>query len=198
MEAIGSAASVTQLVVYLHSSATSLQRLYNRLAYGDSIYRDEATNIRLLLDILQRLSRHQVDDNSPVFPVLISISDIACQVLNLLQPKGLFGINWTLITSQDKIVSAFETLNKKRELLHFHLSQQHQDALVDLRKTIESSLERSETTKGAKESSKEVTSPDNNSKTTRNMPLRRSRANITVSSIFSSSEELNTDEYRFT
>ncbi|EUC47077.1 hypothetical protein COCMIDRAFT_3933 [Bipolaris oryzae ATCC 44560] len=140
MEFVGCAASVSQLLVYLSSSAVNLQRLYSELVHCNSNYRDEATNIRLLLHTLQRLGRQHLDDddNSPVLPVLISISGTACQVLHLLKPKRLFGINWAPVTSQNKISSAFETLNKKRNLLHLYISQEHQEALVDLRHTVES------------------------------------------------------------
>lgn len=138
MDAVGCVASVCQLIEYSASSAASLGRLYEELVHGDSTYRDEAANIRLLLDTLQRLSRHHVEDHNPVLPVLISISGIACQLLHLLQPKRSFGINLAFFTPRDKINSAFETLNHKRTLLHLHISQAHQDALVDLRQTIES------------------------------------------------------------
>ncbi|EUC34188.1 hypothetical protein COCCADRAFT_25671 [Bipolaris zeicola 26-R-13] len=142
MELVGCAASVSQLLVYLSSSATSLQRLYTELIHCNSTYCDEAINIRLLLHTIQRLGQQQVNDNddhSPVLPVLISISGIACQVLHLLKPKRIFGIDWAPVTSQDKISSAFETLDKKRNLLQLYISQEHQEALLDLRQTVESS-----------------------------------------------------------
>ncbi|EMD89663.1 hypothetical protein COCC4DRAFT_106295, partial [Bipolaris maydis ATCC 48331] len=144
MELVGCAASVSQLLVYLSSSAISLQRLYTEFVHCNSIYRDEATNIRLLLYTLQRLGRQHVDDDdhSPVLPVLISISGIACQVLHLLKPKRIFVIDWAPVTSKDKIILAFETLDKKRNLLHLYISQEHQEALVDLRQRVESSCEK--------------------------------------------------------
>jgi hypothetical protein len=139
MEVIGGAASVSQLVVYISSSARTLHRLYTELRNGDSAYRNEETNIGLLLNILQRLERQDLEDHNPVLPVLIAISGLACQVLNLLQPRKVFGINWTPITAQDKLNSAFESLDKKRRLLHLYVSQTHHDALVDLRETIDRS-----------------------------------------------------------
>lgn len=145
MELVGCAASVSQLLVYLSSSAISLQRLYTEFVHCNSTYRDEATNIRLLLYTLQRLGRQHVDDDddhSPVLPVLISISGIACQVLHLLKPKRIFVIDWAPVTSKDKIILAFETLDKKRNLLHLYISQEHQEALVDLRQRVESSCEK--------------------------------------------------------
>ena len=136
MEVIGCAASVSQLLVYISSSAVSLQRLWTELRNSDLAYRTEETSINLLLDILQRLSRQDIKDHNPVLPVLIAISGTACQVLHLLQPKKFFGINWALITSQDKIQSAFQSLDKHRQLLHLYISQSHHDALINLRETI--------------------------------------------------------------
>lgn len=139
MEFVGCAASVSQLVVYISSSAASLQRLYVELRSGDSTYRSEANNIDLLLNIFQRLSRRTIEDCNPVLPILIAISGIACEVLCLLKPRRVFGINWTPITAQDRINSAFESLDKKRRILHLYISQAHHEALVDLREAIDRS-----------------------------------------------------------
>ena len=137
MELVGCAASVSQLVVYISSSAVSLQRLYVELRSGDSTYRSEANNINLLLNIFQRLAHRTIEDCNPVLPVLIAISEIACEVLCLLKPKRVFGFNWTPITAQDRINSAFESLDKKRRLLHLYISQAHHEALIDLREAID-------------------------------------------------------------
>lgn len=143
MELVGSAASVSQLLVYLSSSVNGLKRLYAEIASCNSTYRDEATNIQLLLHTLQRFGHQQVvDDHSLVLPILISISGIACQALQLLKPKRIFGINWAPVTSKDKIISAFETLDKKRKLLHLYISQEHHKALLDLRQMVESSCKK--------------------------------------------------------
>jgi hypothetical protein len=139
MEVIGGAASVSQLMVYISSSVRALHRLYTELHDGDSAYCDEEINIGLLLNILQRLARQGIEDHHHVLPVLIAISGVACEVLNLLQPRKVLGINWAPLTAQAKLKAAFESLNKKRRLLHLYVSQTHHDALVNLRETIERS-----------------------------------------------------------
>jgi len=139
MEPIGCAASISQLAVYLLSTTVCLKKLYNALRSGDSIYRNEATNLELLLNILQRLRNQKIDNHDPVLPVLIAISGHASEALHLLQPRTRFGINWTPITCQDKTNLAFESIQRKTELLHLYISQSHHTALVDLRQTIDKS-----------------------------------------------------------
>ena len=139
MELVGYAASISQLAVYLTSSAVSLKKLYTELRNGDSTYHSDATNIELLLNIFQRLRDQKIDNHDPVLPVLIAISGLATELLHLLQPRKKFGINWAPIIRQDKITSAFESLDKKRRILHLYISQAHQAALIDLRETIDKS-----------------------------------------------------------
>ena len=136
MEVIGCAASVSQLVVYISSSAVALQRLWTELRNSDSTYRDEESNVNLLLNILRRLSNQDIQDHNPVLPVLIAISGTACQVLHLLQPKKIFGYNIAFISSHSKIQLAFRSLDRQRRLLHLYISQSHHEALTDLRETI--------------------------------------------------------------
>ncbi|KAF1834160.1 hypothetical protein BDW02DRAFT_473231, partial [Decorospora gaudefroyi] len=124
MEIIGTSASVSQLVVYISSSTNTLRKLYTELQNADSVYREEKTNIGLLLNILQRLAQQNIQDCNPLVPIIIATSGIASQVLHLLQPRRKFGINWTPITTQDRLSSAFESLEKKRRLLHLYISQE--------------------------------------------------------------------------
>lgn len=137
MEVIAVSASVTQLAAYTLSSARYLQHLYTELHTCHSAYRSEETNIILLLDVIKRLSCHNIEDSNPVLPILIDISGLACQILQLLQPRKLWGFNWIPITAQDKLSSSFETLTKKRSLLHLYVSQASYDAITDLRKAID-------------------------------------------------------------
>jgi len=139
MEVIGCAASVSQLLVYVTASAFRLHSLCSVLRRGDSIYRDEETNISLLLSILHRLPGQDKQADDPIFPILLSISGFASQALHLLQPRTFCGINWTPLISQDKIQLAFQSLDKQRRLLHLYISQAHHEALLDLRETIDKS-----------------------------------------------------------
>jgi len=137
MDAIAGAASVSQLVAYSFSSIRYLQQLYTELKTGNSVYRNEEKNISLLLDVIKRLSSQNVPDSDPILPILIDISGLACEILHLLRPKRLLGYNWTSFTTQDKINLAFESLDKKRKLLHLYISQANNEALVALRETVE-------------------------------------------------------------
>ena len=137
MEIVGCAASVSQLLVYIALSSGRLEKLCAELKDGYTTYREEESNISLLLRIIQRLSRQNIANEESILPVLIAISGLACHALHLLRPNKVLGINWTPITAHEKIKSAFQSLDKKRSLLHLYISQTHHDALVDLRETIE-------------------------------------------------------------
>jgi len=139
MEIVGCAASVSQLLVYIALSSGRLEKLCAELKDGRSTYREEESNISLLLGIVQRLSRQNITNEDSILPVLIGISTLACQALHLLRPNKVLGINWTPITAHEKIKSAFQSLDKKRTLLHLYISQTHHDALIDLRETIQTS-----------------------------------------------------------
>jgi len=136
MEVIGCAASVSQLLVYVTASAFRLHRLCSVLRNGTSIYRDEETNVSLLLAILHRLPGQDKQAKDSIFPILLGITDVARQTLHLLQPKTICGINWTPLLSHGKIQLAFQSLEEKRRLLHLYISQAHHEALIDLRDTI--------------------------------------------------------------
>jgi hypothetical protein len=85
MEMVAGAASVTQLVAYSFSSIRYLQRLYNELKAHGSSYRDEETNLRLLLDVIRGLCQKGVKDNDPILPILVDLTGLACDILHLLQ-----------------------------------------------------------------------------------------------------------------
>lgn len=139
MEVIGCAASVSQLLVYVTASAFRLHRLCSELRHGNSIYRNEETNISLLLNILHRLPGQDKQADDSIFPILLDITDVARQTLLLLEPKTICGINWTPLLSHGKIQLAFQSLEEKRRLLHLYISQAHNDALINLRETIHQS-----------------------------------------------------------
>jgi len=139
MEIVGCAASVSQLLVYIALSSGRLEKLCAELKDGHSTYREEESNISLLLRIIQRLSRQHIENEDSILPVLIAISTLACQALHLLRPNKVLGINWTPITAHEKIKSAFQSLDRKRTLLHLYISQTHHEVLVDLREIIKTS-----------------------------------------------------------
>ena len=93
---------------------------------------NEETNISLLLDVIKDLSKQGIEDSNPILPVLIDISGLACEILCLLQPKRLLGFNWAPFAKQDKLKAAFEALDKKRKLLHLHMSHANNSALSAL------------------------------------------------------------------
>ena len=191
MEIVGCAASVSQLLVYIALSSGRLEKLCAELKDGSSTYREEESNISILLGIIKRLSRQNITNEDSILPVLIAISTLACQALHLLRPNKVLGINWTPITAHEKIKSAFQSLDKKRTLLHLYISQTHHDALIDLRETIETSTMSSSKTPMTETSgtSMKDASDDSDSERQRNIPRpnggrqeRTRRSRVTISS----------------
>ncbi|KAH3907386.1 hypothetical protein HBI56_157610 [Parastagonospora nodorum] len=129
MDIVAGAASVSQLIAYSLSSAHCLQQLYNELKNFGTSYRNEETNVCLLLDVIKGLSDQGVDDSDPILPILLDISRLACEILHLLQPRRLLGINWTPLTKQDELKSSFGALDKKQKLLHLRVSGETLTAL---------------------------------------------------------------------
>jgi hypothetical protein len=136
MEMVAGAASVSQLVAYSLSSARYIQQLYTEVQGHGSTYRNQETNLGLLLDIIKGFSKQGVSDDSPVLPVLIDISKLACDILHLLQPRKLWGFDWTPFTKQEALRSAFETLDKKQKLLHLHISHANSQALATIQQAL--------------------------------------------------------------
>jgi hypothetical protein len=137
MEVIAGAASVSQVVVYSFSSIRYVQELYVRLKGCGSAYRDEETNLSLLLDIIRSLSSQGVKDNDPILPILIEIARLACEILHLLKPRILLGLNWTPLTKQDELKSTLQTLETKRKLLHLHLARANSKVLVAIQESVD-------------------------------------------------------------
>jgi hypothetical protein len=136
MEVVGNVASVSQVVVYSFSTFRCLQKLYVELKSCGSAYHDEESNLSLLLGVIKSLSKQGVNDNNPILPVLIEICRLACEILHLLQPRILWGINWTHLAKQEELKSAFQALEKKRELLHLHLAQANNATLAALQEAV--------------------------------------------------------------
>jgi hypothetical protein len=130
MEMVAGAASVSQLVAYSLSSARYLQRLYSEIRTHGSTYRNEESNLSLLLDVVQGFSKQGVSNTKFILPILIDISTLACEIMHLLQPRKLWGVDWTPFTKQDALRAAFESLDKKQKLLHLHVSQANGKALT--------------------------------------------------------------------
>ncbi|KAF2850649.1 hypothetical protein T440DRAFT_468230 [Plenodomus tracheiphilus IPT5] len=133
MEAIASAASISQLVVYSLSSVHYLRKLSSELSQGKSVYYEEERNIRSLLDIVSRLSvQNDIGDCDPLLTILVDISRLACDILHCFRPKIVWGINLTPIINKDKIVSLLAVLDNKRQLLHLHITQVNSNVLSSL------------------------------------------------------------------
>lgn len=137
MDAISGAASISQLLAYSASSVRYLYRVYTELHSHHSIYHNEQTNVRLLLDVIKRVSSQNIDDSDSVLPILVGISDVACEIINLLQSKTILGVNWVLLTSRTRLSVAFEALEKKRRLLHLYVSQASNDAIRAIQATLD-------------------------------------------------------------
>lgn len=136
MEVVAGAASISQLVAYSFSSIRYLRQLHAELTSDNSVYHNEERNISLLLGVLNRLTTQSITHSDSVLPILIDISGIACDLLNLLRPKRLLGYNWTTLTARDRTTAAFEALDRKQNLLHLYISQANNDALAAIYETM--------------------------------------------------------------
>lgn len=122
MEIVSGIASISQIAVYSLSSVRYLQQLYIELKNSRAAYRNEEANVCLLLHVVKGLSDQGVADSDPILPVLLDICRLACEILHLLQPRRLLGINWTPLIRQDELKSSFEALGNNQKLLHLHVS----------------------------------------------------------------------------
>jgi hypothetical protein len=129
MDVVAGVASVSQLIAYSLSSAHCLQQLYSELKNFGTAYRNEEANVCLLLHVIKGISDQGVADSDPILPILLDISRLACEILHLLQPRRLWGINWTPLTRQDELKSSFTALDKKQKLLHLTVSGETLTAL---------------------------------------------------------------------
>jgi hypothetical protein len=136
MDIIGGLASVGQLIAYGHSAARCLQRLYMQMRDGPSIYQNEKSNIRVLLDVLDRLCKQESVVSESVLALLVDISALACTIISLLQQRGLFGLNWTVIIGHRKLSEAFKSLTTKRQLLHLFIAENNHELLTEIREDV--------------------------------------------------------------
>ena len=136
MEVIGGLASIGQLIAYGHSAARCLQRLYVQVRDGPSIYQNEKSNIRVLLDVLDRLCTQGSAVTESVLALLVDISALACTIISLLQQRGLLGLNWAVIIGQRKLSEAFKSLTIKRHLLHLFIAENNHELLTEIREDV--------------------------------------------------------------
>ena len=133
MDLVGATASIAQLAAYGHSVIQRLLHLYEAIRTGPAVYRDQKSNISILLDIVHRTCDQDSTQGEVILPLLVDISALACRILNLLDRKGFLGLNWTLLIRHEILSEAFTSLNGKRDLLHLHISERNQTVLSQIR-----------------------------------------------------------------
>ncbi|KAF2235937.1 hypothetical protein EV356DRAFT_513510 [Viridothelium virens] len=136
MDLIGLTASIAQLAAYGKSVARQLSRLYNAIRTGPDAYRDQASNISVLLNIVSRVGEQRTLQEESILLLLREISVLVGKIQNLLDQKGIFGLNWALIARSEALSEAFVALNTKRDLLHLYISERNHNVLSQIQNNI--------------------------------------------------------------
>lgn len=126
---IGGAAGVSQLVAYGHTATKYLIKLYKAVRDGPTAFQDQRYNISLLLKITEQICRRNSSQNESILSLFVRITDTVHSIVELLEQRGILGINWILVTNTETLAQAFESLNRKRDLLQLHLSQESHELL---------------------------------------------------------------------
>ncbi|KAF2234690.1 hypothetical protein EV356DRAFT_532733 [Viridothelium virens] len=133
MDVLGATASAVQLTEYGRSALLQLVRLYQAVRNGPAACRDQQFNLSILLNIVNRVGQQEGLREDPIPQLLVDISALAKDIYALLETKGLFGLNWALITGRATLSEAFVSLNGKKDLLHLHISERTQNVLSQIR-----------------------------------------------------------------
>jgi hypothetical protein len=126
---IGGVAGVSQLVAYGHTATKYLIKLYKAVRDGPTAFQDQRYNISLLLNITEQICRRNSSQNESILSLFVQITDTVHSIVKLLEQRGILGINWILVTNTETLAQAFESLNRKRDLLQLHLSQESHELL---------------------------------------------------------------------
>jgi hypothetical protein len=129
MDVIGGLASITQLVAYGHSVTKSLIQLYKAVQNGPTAFQDQKFNISLLLEIIGRICKRKSLQTESILLLFVQITDSAKSIENLLVQKATLGSNWISLIKSKTLAEAFESLNKKKEILQLHISDKNHELL---------------------------------------------------------------------
>jgi len=144
MDVIGGVASIAQLVDFGFSVTKSLIQLYKAVQNGPAAFRDQKFNVCLLLKITERICQRTSTDNESILLLFVQISDSIHSIINLLEQRGILGINWVLFTKSETLAAAFESLSRKRDLLQLHISEEGLELLYRIRSDITSMSKRTD------------------------------------------------------
>ncbi|KAE9363802.1 hypothetical protein N431DRAFT_564386 [Stipitochalara longipes BDJ] len=144
MDAVSGVASISQLFVYGHSVTKSLIRLYKAVQNGPAAFRDQKFNVSLLLEITKRVSQRTSSENETILLLFVQITESVHSIINLLEQRGILGINWVSFTKNEALTVAFESLGRKRDLLQLHISQEGLEILNRIQSDIASMSRRIE------------------------------------------------------
>ena len=136
MDVAAGVASVTQLVAYGHVVIRHLVQLYKAAQEGPSFCRVQHFNIGILLESVQRICTNETQNTDSILPLLIATTELACSLLNWLQPKGALHNRWLWISKAREIESLFCALNDKTRLLQFHITERTYNIVSHVQKDI--------------------------------------------------------------
>ena len=136
MDVVGGIASVAQLIAYSHVVAQRLVQLYKAAQEGPSCCRTQQSNIRFLLELIQRICTDEAPNTDAILPLLIATVNLANSLLRLLQPKGTLYNRWLWISKGQEIESKFCALNDKTRLLQLHITERTYSIVAHVQKDI--------------------------------------------------------------
>jgi hypothetical protein len=129
MDVIGGLASITQLIAYGHSVTKSLIQLYKAVQNGPTAFQDQKFNISLLLEIIESICKRKSLQTESILLLFVQITDSAKSIENLLVQKATLGNIWISLIKSKTLAEAFESLNKKKEILQLHISDKNHELL---------------------------------------------------------------------
>lgn len=136
MDVVGGVASVTQLIDYSHVVAQRLVQLYKAVQKGPSCCQTQRSNIRFLLEVIQRICTDEASNIEAILPLLIATVNLANSLLKLLQPKGTLYNHWLWVSKGQEIESTFSALNDKTRLLQLHITERTYNIMTQVQQDI--------------------------------------------------------------
>lgn len=136
MDVVSGVASVSQLIAYSHVVAQRLVQLYKAAQEGPSCCQTQRSNIRFLLELVQRICTDEAPKTEAILPLLIATLNLANSLLKLLQPKGTWYNHWLWVSKGQEIESTFSALNDKTRLLQLHITERTYNIITHVQKDI--------------------------------------------------------------
>lgn len=151
MEVVGAVASVSQLIAYSKSAVLVLRGLYKDLRKHPLEWGKQATELDLLLHILERFARRHHSDSEAlpgaVLLLLLDLSAIAQSARALVasaQSAGLWGVRWAAFRAARDLPDVLKSLQSKRKLLQLFISEHNLEISSAIRDNMSSKNTREE------------------------------------------------------